>query len=533
MKWRSELQSILLVGLLSAAIGSVAWAAGEVVSTTDAVWMSEGDQTEAYFGESIGTAGDVNGDNYDDFIIGARLYDNGLENAGVAWLFYGSDNGPGPTPDVVFNPPSVEAHGFFGDTAAWAGDVNGDGYDDVLIALPNYSGNYPDEGAVYVYYGANTGIDTTPDWRAEGEQTYAHLGWGAGRAGDVNNDGYDDIIVGAYRYDTCSPSVHHAYVFHGSPNGLDPGGPAPRPVGYPSNADWTAVGDQCGWGPDPPFNVDSDAFGIRVGAAGDVNGDTYDDVFIGAPLYGISGTPQRHEGKVFVYHGSQSGLDKNGTRPTGSPSNADWAAESDQVDAFLGGSSSMDGVGFTGDVNCDGYDDLLVGSANFDHPESNEGMAFLWLGSMNGLNAGDPAWSVESNLEGSALGNQVGWAGDLNGDGCDDFMVAHHGYDTPVDTNIGRTGIYFGNDTSFTSGDHLGYADVIIEGHQASCFSGITLGTAGDVDGDGYDDFLIGAMYYDDGQTNEGAVFGFTGGPVMFFGNFETGNLLRWTSTSP
>ncbi len=331
-------------------------------------------------------------------------------------------------------------------------------------------------------------------------------------------------------YDTCSPAVHHAYVFYGSATGLDTGS---RPVGNPSNADWTAVGDQCGPGPDPPFYFDSDAFGIRVGTAGDVNGDTYDDIFIGAPHHDGAGAPQRNEGKVFVYHGSSTGLDKNGTRPSGSPSNSDWASEADQVEAYLSGSSSMDGIEFTGDVNCDGYDDLLIGAANFDHPETNEGMAFLWLGSMNGLNVGDPAWTVEGNQEGSALGNQVGWAGDVNGDGCDDFMVGHHGFDLPGTDNVGRTAIYFGNDTSFTAGDSMEYADVIIVGDQAACYSGITLSTAGDVDGDGYDDLIVGSMHYDGGLVDEGKIFGFLGSPIVFAGNFETGNLLRWTLVVP
>ena len=517
MRWRSELQSILLLGLLSAAVGSVAWAAGEVVSTSDAVWTTEGNQMNAKLGESLAAVGDVNGDNFDDFIVGSRFYDSGNTDSGIAWLFYGSDTGPTTTPNVIFNPPFVEFAGFFGWTVAGAGDVNGDDYDDVMISMPNYNGGQSDEGAVFVYYGSQTGIDTTPDWRVESDLTFAHLGWGAGSAGDVNNDGYDDIIVGAYRYDNSPSTIHHAYVFHGSDTGLDTGS---RPVGRPGNADWTALGDQT-----------QDAFGTHVGTAGDVNGDNYDDVFIAAPRYNGSGYVD--EGRVFVYHGSQTGLDKDGTRPSGSPSNFDWATEVNQANAYLSGPDAISGVGFTGDVNCDGYDDLLIGSSYYDHDQDGEGMAFLWLGSMNGLNSGAPAWTVESNEVNGQLGTQVGWAGDVNGDGCDDFMVGHRLYDVTGSNDVGRTAIYFGNDTSFTAGENPEYADALIVGDQASCYSGETVSAAGDVDGDGYDDFIVGAINYNGGLAAEGKVFGFRGGPVVFFGNFETGNRLRWTSTQP
>lgn len=90
MRGRSKAHTILLLCLLSIAVSSLAWAAGETIPITEAIWTTEGNQLEAYFGESIAYAGDVNGDDFDDFIVGARLYDNGPENAGVAWLFYGS-----------------------------------------------------------------------------------------------------------------------------------------------------------------------------------------------------------------------------------------------------------------------------------------------------------------------------------------------------------------------------------------------------------------------------------------------------------
>jgi hypothetical protein len=149
---------------------------------------------------------------------------------------------------------------------------------------------------------------------ARGDATYAHLGWDIGSAGDVNNDGYDNIIAGAVRYDF--NNISHAFVWYDSENGLDPGGASPRPIGMPSNADWTAS--------DPTNTSDwGNGFGSRVGHAGDVNGDTYDDIFVGAP-YASNGEAQ--EGMVYVYYGSTNGLDPGGSspRPSGNPMNADW-----------------------------------------------------------------------------------------------------------------------------------------------------------------------------------------------------------------
>lgn len=228
-------------------------------------WSGESNQAGAQYGESVRSAGDVNGDGYDDAIVGAWQYNNGdVDNSGRAYLYYGSATGLSLTPDWEAPPPVLNASGFFGGMAASAGDVNGDDYDDIMISMVNYDNAASDEGAVFVWYGSDTGLSANYDWMARGDNVWAHFGWGLGTAGDVNDDGYDDIIAGALRYD--GGTISHAYVWHGSPNGLDPDGS--RPVGLPSNADWTATTDQ-------HCNVACSDFGTRVGTAGDVNGDGY------------------------------------------------------------------------------------------------------------------------------------------------------------------------------------------------------------------------------------------------------------------
>jgi hypothetical protein len=339
---------------------------------------------------------------------------------------------------------------------------------------------------------------------ARGDATYAHLGWDLGTAGDIDNDGYDDIIVGAFRYD--DNEISHAYVWFGSGSGLGDDG-------TPSNADWTASA--------PVDNVENGhAFGSRVGTAGDVNGDTYDDVFVGAPLYDNG---QTDEGAVFIWYGSDTGLG-----PDGTIGNEDWSAESNQEDAQLGGdprSYVICGAASAGDVNGDGYDDFVAGSHYYNNSEVNEGIALLWLGSEFGLDpdgsrpVGDPTnadWTAESDQENAYLGFEFGESGDLNGDGFDDVLVSASLYNvtTPVTiTSAGAVFAWFGSELGPIENGTPSNADWVAEGDQAAAYLGFSLDWAGDVNGDELTDVIAGAPYYDNPEDNEGRAFVYQGQP--------------------
>ncbi len=190
--FRSMITRLVLVGLTAAIVGLPEVALGLPRATSE--WVVEGHERNASFGTSVASAGDVNGDGYDDVVVGAPLYGPG--DPGAAFLFLGSATGPSTAPDWAVWPH--QAYASFGTSVASAGDVNGDGYDDVVIGAPFYG---PDDGgAAFLFLGSATGLSATPDWTTFGHQTNGELGTSVASAGDVNGDGYDDVVVGAPLY---------------------------------------------------------------------------------------------------------------------------------------------------------------------------------------------------------------------------------------------------------------------------------------------------------------------------------------------
>ncbi len=146
-------------------------------------WTAESNQAGAQFAYSVSTAGDVNGDGYSDIIIGAYGYDNGEDNEGRAFVYYGSSTGLSTTADWTAEGNQVDA--FFGYSVSTAGDVNGDGYSDIIIGAYFYDNGETNEGVAFVYHGSSTGLSSTADWNAQSNQGGAHLGYSVSTAGDV------------------------------------------------------------------------------------------------------------------------------------------------------------------------------------------------------------------------------------------------------------------------------------------------------------------------------------------------------------
>ena len=204
------------------------------------------------------TAGDVNGDGYTDVIVGAYLYDGVQTDAGRVFVYHGSASGLGATP--AWTADGDQSGSGFGFSVATAGDVNGDGYSDIIIGACNCDNGRPDDGRAFVYLGSPSGLANAPVWTAQGNQAGARFGASVATAGDVNGDGYADIVIGAHEQDV-------------GPRACVPvsSGVASGPSAVPA---WTATSGQNG-----------SRYGLVVASAGDVNGDGYADVAVGADRY--------------------------------------------------------------------------------------------------------------------------------------------------------------------------------------------------------------------------------------------------------
>jgi FG-GAP repeat len=400
---------------------------------------------------------------------------------GPAWQAQGDE-------DCVFS-GGCEDLGF---SVASAGDVNADGYADVLIGVPGFNSPGTQQGAAFLYLGSSSGLSTTPAWEAHGGTSGDQFGWSVASAGDVNADTHVDIIIGAISAEVGTNQGEEgiAYVWYGGTPGVgNPTGLGAN--GSPSNADWHAEGDQT------PFGGVGAHLGWSVASAGDVNNDGYDDIIVGVPD-GHSTTNQAQEGRALVWLGSSTGVNQ-GT--TGKPGNAKWKAESNQTAAHLGYS-----VAGAGDVNGDGFDDVIVGAPDYDSGSAVAGWAFLWKGKSTGLSGGTNAtpnnadWSNQGAIAAN-FGKSVAAAGDVNGDGKADVIIGAPEF-TGGQSLEGKVFIYLGTTSSLGA-----TAAWTAESDQAGAQFGSSVAGAGDFNHDGFVDVIVGAPYYDGSFQDEGAAF--------------------------
>jgi hypothetical protein len=430
-----------------------------IVDGQAAAWGLTVEQTNAQLGVNVDGAGDVNCDGIDDVIVGARYYDNGQSNEGVAFIFHGVQGSGLATCSSIFCADafieSNQANAYLGQFVAGVGNVDRDpndpdNCDDVMVGAFRYEkdNSVYREGAAFVFLGrkehdgivgydlqtprvADPDLLLNPDTaiaRIVSNQYGAELGIHDSGAGDVNGDGFDDIIVGARYYDT-DPNANDkggaAFVFHGSADGIE--GTGPLVWLTPADAQTRILSSQSGSG-----------FGVRTSGAGDVNADGFDDVIVGAYAYD---NPSANEGAAFVFHGSAAGL--LGGLTDGTENNSNSGLYGNLPGARMGIS-----VAGAGDVNNDGYDDVIVGADEYDSLKYSEGAAFLFLGGPSGLVGSNPETAyallhpAAANLD-QEFGYAVDGAGDVNGDGYADVIVGDLGDDVGA-SNAGAFYVFSG-----------------------------------------------------------------------------------------
>ena len=336
-------------------------------ATGEVLHAFHGDQLGDGFGDSVGGAGDVDGDGFDDVIVGAHEL-VGI-NFGTVNVFSGA------TGDILYTWHGVGADQYFGRAVDGAGDVNADGFADLVVgAAYALNDNGIPTGSAWVFSGATGEILHT--WH--GDSQADEFGRHVSDAGDVDGDGFADVIIGAHRDDSgAGLDTGTAYVFSGATGGV-----------------------LHAWHGDSA----NEHFGWSVSGAGDVDGDGFADVIVGAWLDNVNGT---ESGSAFVFSGATGELLH------------DWHGDSefDNLGRAVGGAGDADG---------DGFDDLLV-AAPIDNGEGWFGTVILFSGA-----TGDAldTWQARTNV---GFGLAVDGAGDVNADGFDDVIVGAT-YDDPGGT---------------------------------------------------------------------------------------------------
>ncbi len=442
------------------------------LSATPDAQLDDGNQNGALFGRSVACAGDVNGDGYSDVIIGADMHnDPPYTREGRAYIYYGSATGLAAFYGTTLK-DADQADANFGWSVAAAGDVNGDGYSDVVVGAYSYDDGFTNEGKAFVYYGSSTGLQTAAAVTlADADQVDAQFGVSVAGAGDVNGDGYSDVVIGAHKYDEgANADEGRAFVYYGSAGGL-----SASPDLILSDA-----------------NMGDAQFGFNVACAGDINGDGYSDVIVSANLYDDGFI---NEGVVFIYYGSSTGL---------SATYNAIADDANQANANFGAKAAC-----AGDVNGDGYSDVIIGAYTYDDNLLDEGVVFIYYGSSAGLSATPDCMLDDANMTAASFGYSVASAGDVNGDGYSDVIIGAYTYKYMTSIDYGLTYVYNGGPEGLTTTETW-----TIEGEQVGANMGFHISgvaSSGDVNGDGFSDVMIGIPYYDNGQTDEGAVYVFYG----------------------
>jgi hypothetical protein len=458
-------------------------------------------EADSQTGFSVAGIGDINGDGYDDVIVGARYSGAGDEGAG--YVVFGSAAGipahvdfttlNGTTGFKLHNAPSNYSIGY---AVSPAGDFNGDGIADLVISAPRASPIDTFSGKAYVVFGHTGAFDAALDLQAltakqgfeiVAEGKFTNLGGEVASAGDVNGDGYDDLLIGAHGESNNATYSGAAYVVFGH------AGPG---------VDFTPAGADGLHGFKLEGVAAADFAGYSVSSAGDVNGDGYADILVGA----------FNAEKAYLVFGHKGSFD-----PIIDPTALNG---SDGVTLVNTGPGHVSGLG---DINGDGYADFAVtdilgtehaGAVSVVFGHGGAFGAILDVDALDGSN-GFVVLGVQDDVNhfGEMIGSSISAAGDVNGDGYADILIGAPN-DSPYVDGAGGAYLLYGSAAGFApvidfnAAQPDGLNGFRIEGVALGDNAGWSVGAAGDLNGDGYDDLIVGAAFADGNAGEAYVIYG-------------------------
>ena len=479
-------------------------------------------------GGSVSSAGDVNGDGLADLIVGAPGADVNGDRSGASYVVFGAASGFGG----AFSVSAIDGvNGFIiggeqlfdqlysNNAVSTAGDFNGDGLDDLIIGATGAERSPQefgfDAGAAYVVFGRTGGssavslsaLDGANGFKLVGVDPTDRTGISVSTAGDINGDGFADIVVGADYADPNGERSGSTYVVFGGASG------------FASSLSLSALDGENG------FRIDGvalyDYSGASVSSAGDINGDGIADIVVGARFAGSGGV---YAGAAYVVFGHTSGF-----------GSVLALSSLDGTNGFrLEGVDNYDFAGFSvssaGDINGDGFDDLIVGAIGTDTNGDLSGSAYLVFGRANGfgsamsLGALGPTTGIR--LDGGATYDRIGYAvsgaGDIDGDGFDDVILGAENVAGPGGAYSGSSFLIFGRDFAGTVDLAGGDGNDVLIANNGAAQPDILVGGRGDdvLTGDGGLDVLIGGQGDDELVVSDLSfrrVDGGTGFDELFF----------------